>query len=52
MHFLQWKARAELRSGHKLVALCTDNAKEYLSLRRELESMGVTLELTAYYTPE
>ncbi len=52
MHFLHWKAQAELRSGHKLVALRTDNAKEYLALRTELESTGATLELTAHYTPE
>jgi hypothetical protein len=32
--------------------LRTDNAKEYLSLRPELKAIGVTLELTVYYTPE
>ena len=52
MHFLLWKARAELRSGHKLGALRTDNAKEFLALQPELEAMGATLELTVHYTPE
>jgi hypothetical protein len=34
------------------VALRTDNAKEYLALRSELISLGITLELTVHYTPE
>lgn len=52
MHFLHWKARAELRSRHKLVALRTNNAKEYLALKSKLNSISITLELTVHYTPE
>jgi hypothetical protein len=52
MHLLQWKAQAELRSRHKLVALRTNNAKEFLFLKRKLEPIGITLELTAHYTPK
>lgn len=32
------------------MALRTDNAKEYLSLRPELKAMRITLKLTVHYT--
>ena len=42
----------ELRLRHKLIALRSNNAKEFLFLKRKLKSIGITLELTAYYTPK
>ncbi len=29
-----------------------DNAKEYISLKKELDSISITVEFIVYYTPE
>ena len=51
--FAQWRALVERQSGHKILALWSDNAGEYKSLGdTQLKGAGISLELTTVYTPE
>ena len=50
-HFHGWRTKAELESGHKLRAIQTDNAPEFLKLGKKLDLEGVRLEPTDNYTP-
>ena len=50
-HFHGWRTKAELESGHKLRAIRTDNAPEFLKLGKKLDPEGVRLEPTENYTP-
>jgi hypothetical protein len=51
-HFFSWKARAELETKEKLVAMRSDNAKEFLLLANQLEKEGVRFEPTVPYHPQ
>ncbi len=50
--FYLYKEYTELWTGYKIIALWTDNAKEYISLKKELDGIGITVEFTVYYTSE
>lgn len=50
--YSRWKALAERQSSCRLLAIRSDNASEYKSLRdTNLSADGITLELTTPYTP-
>jgi hypothetical protein len=51
-YFYQYKEYAERCTGFKIMAIRTDNAKEYVALGKELADIGITVEFTVYYTPE
>jgi hypothetical protein len=50
--FLEFKARVELETGHKLQAVRLDGAAEFRALATKLEPYGVAFEFTTAYTLE
>ena len=51
--FARWKALVERQSGHKLMAVRSDNASEYVTLGgTDLARDGIVHERTVVYTPE
>lgn len=52
--FKKYQLRVEKKTGHKIIKLRSDNAKEYISkeFRDYLESQGIRRQLSVEYTPQ
>lgn len=52
--FKKYQLRVEKETGHKIIKLRSDNAKEYISkeFNNYLESQGIRRQLTVEYTPK
>ncbi len=51
--FRRWRAYVERQSNHKILALRSDNAKEYKALGgTQLANAGISYKLTTVYTPK
>jgi transposase InsO family protein len=46
-----WLAKAERETGHLLITICTDNAKEFEALKPWAEKKGIEIEFIGPHTP-